>query len=417
MKKAVGFLNKAEALESLDPEARRARPRLLASTAIRHLAARQLHLLRKDLLILGALPRAAEGSWPVLVAGLHWVSSRVKGNDESKERFEEVARLLESQLAATGFCLGLGKLCRLNERELSSLPRSDARPGAGELAAAAARGCALGRALGLAIGVPDSWSKPLLKDLSAGSAGLDAADCRQLAEAALRDSNLKLAYAAAGCGLAQSDAFAARFLLLRGQSLPPSEAGRRGDCLAAAAALARRERDMELVAEIIEAARELPGPLESGLDEPLSPVEITAVLTRERKTRRYPRPRRVDREPLFEGPCDCPICRGARTGTEDVFLPEEDEIELAIPPELDKLPPEIRSLMIEALLKHATPDGELPDIEELRLVDPDLSARMERAMARYVDSGGSPAFVRRGSNRTKPRKNLKKRKPRRPRAR
>ena len=417
LKKAVGFLNKAEALESLDPEVRRARPRLLASCAIRHLAARQLHLLRKDLLALGALPRAAEGSWPVLVAGLHWVSSRIKGNDESKERFKEVARLLGSRLAATGFCLGLAKLCRLDERVLSSLSRPNARPGAGELAAAAARACALGRELGLAIGIPDSWSKRLLKDLSAGSAGLDTAACRQVAEAALRDSDVKLAYAAAGCGLAQSDAFTARFLLLRAQSLPPSEAGRREDCLAAAAALARRERDMELVAEIVEAAKEPSGPWGGGLDEPLSPVEVTEVLRRERKTRRYPRPRPVDREPLPDTPCDCPICRGARSETEQVFLPEEDEIELAIPPELEKLPPEIRSLMIEALLKHATPGGELPDIEELRLVDPDLFARMERAMARYVDSGGSPAFVRRGSNRTKPRKKRKNRKRRRARAR
>ena len=110
-----------------------------------------------------------------------------------------------------------------------------------------------------------------------------------MAEAALRQEESELAYAAAGHGLARGEPYSARFLFLRARSLPgwPYRQDPRVDaCLSAAAELARDHRDMELVAEIVEA-----GPFAAGLEyDPIASLGrdmIASIIQREIEQTEY----------------------------------------------------------------------------------------------------------------------------------
>jgi hypothetical protein len=106
-----------------------------------------------------------------------------------------------------------------------------------------------------------------------------------------------LAYAASAAGLARGGATEARFLLLRARALPSWEYERRSDCLAVAAELARRQRDMALVDEAVDLQR---GHGRLGMDflDPLDTLDehafsrtteqVNAVLKREKQSRTFP---------------------------------------------------------------------------------------------------------------------------------
>src|SRR5262249_40875833 len=71
--KAFKFMERAEQIDGLNPEVRRARLRLLVSMAVRHLREKKPKLAEKELRQIEALPQARQDDRPAFVAALRFV--------------------------------------------------------------------------------------------------------------------------------------------------------------------------------------------------------------------------------------------------------------------------------------------------------------------------------------------------------
>jgi hypothetical protein len=323
LNKAIGFLEQAESLDALNPEVRRAALRLLVAQVIRHLRRRKPHLAEQKLTTLEALPQAQEGDRRAFLTGLRWLCCIQCGEAEAATgHFNQVSRLLGGSAAAILTCGSTGEACGLKQDELSRyLPQKRSLPHMGSitssilslllpdksqkpsptqidsLAAAVARACALGDDMGVAFTIPREFEREIFKELTSEHCALEARALRALAEAALRRNLRELAYAASGAGLAKGGATEARFLLLRAKVLPGWEFERRNDCIAAAAELARRQRDMALVDEAVELRRGLHGRKMDFMDWvdsvddrsfSMTTEELDEVLKGEKQSRKFP---------------------------------------------------------------------------------------------------------------------------------
>ena len=256
LKKALGYLEKAERLNGLNPDVRRARLRLLVATGIRHLKQKKTHLAKKDFREIEVLPQSCEGDRPAFVAALRCVCAMIGEEESEFSRWNhELIKLLESELSATVVMKGLLKACGFpnNVMILPSLP-ADSLTG-DDLAVAVARSCALGDDMGVPFNIPLKWEKRLTEFFATQECSLDTLVIRTLADAALRNENMELAYAASGSGLSRHGRDSARFLLLRARSLPTWMIDRRDDCICAAIEIARRQRNMDFLDEAIELRR------------------------------------------------------------------------------------------------------------------------------------------------------------------
>src|SRR5208283_3407250 len=103
-----------------------------------------------------------------------------------------------------------------------------------------------------------------------------------------------------------------RFLLLRAQALPGGDIHRRANCLAAAAELGRRRRDMELVDEAVDLLRVGSGRLSffdfvASMREPessMNTARLNQVLKREKRSRKFPVSKWVPEYDEFEEDLD-----------------------------------------------------------------------------------------------------------------
>lgn len=303
-KKALGYLEKAECLDGLDPDVNRARLRLLAAIAIRHLKQKKINLAQKDFAEIEVLPHSGEGDRPAFLVALKSVCAVVNGQKSELSRFNnELIALLETSLTAKMVIQGLLKACGLSDR-VADLPAYPNETLEGhDFMAAVARGCKLGDDMGVAVAIPPEYEKKTYDLLTTGDRPHDAANIRIIAETALRNSNSELAYAAAAAGLLIGGATTAGFLLLRAKSLPAWEIIRRDDCIMAAVELARRERDMDLLDEAIELRRDAKGsPFGFSIfnhmtgegNSSMGGDELNEVLQREREAREYPSSRSMD---------------------------------------------------------------------------------------------------------------------------
>jgi hypothetical protein len=299
LKKATGFLEQAETVDALNPEVRRAALRLLVAQAIRHLRQRKAHLAEPDLEALEALPQAQEADRPAFLAGLRWTCCLIRDDtDAALRHFSQASRLLESPAAAILTCGSTGEVCGFRREEFAPyLPAKVQQSATDSLAAAVARACALGDDMGVAFSIPAGWERDLFKELSDKHSRLEARQLRALGEAALRRGRRELAYAASAAGLAKGGDAEARFLLLRARALPEWEFERCEDCLAAAAELGRRRRDMALVDEAVELRRGRGGRRMDFMDWvtaadertfSMTTEQINAVLKREKQSRAFP---------------------------------------------------------------------------------------------------------------------------------
>ncbi len=309
-KKALDLLDRAEGIDSLNPEVRRARLRLLVAGAMRHLGQNKPHLAESELQALEALPEAKEKDRPVFLAALRWVSNALEGEAESaSKQYSSLAGTLGGDLAASLLIAGAARGCGISRVAALGLPATR-KPGPSEPAAAAvARVCAIGDDMGVEIEIPEILEAQIVKELSAGDRKFHADQLRALAEASLRRNRNKLAYAATAAGLALGGDTDARFLFLRARTLG-GNVSRRFDCLAAAAELARRQRDVALLNRIVELRQR-----DSGMDgvnhEDLSAnaPELQRVLAFERTARFSTGANRGNRRI-----CNCPECRARRAG-------------------------------------------------------------------------------------------------------
>jgi hypothetical protein len=322
--KAFKFLEEAEKLDSLNPEVRRAALRLLVAQAMRHLRQRKPHLVEQDLATLDPLPQAQEGDRPAFLAALRWACCVVRVDAQAAlKAFDRMVGLLQSPAAAVLTCSAAGEACGFSGNELTGyLPLSkdlpeNTRPGkgvlkaladaffkrkdapekTGSMAAAVARACALGDDMGVPFSIPAEWESGILKELAIQPNGLETRELRVLGDAALRRDRRELAYAASTAGLAKGGETEGRFLLLRARALPEWEFARRADCMAVAAELGRRRRDMDLVDDAVELRRGRRSRRRSFfdlLDEAdqsllsVTPERLNAVLKREKQSTKFP---------------------------------------------------------------------------------------------------------------------------------
>ena len=421
LKRALGFLSEAESRDPLNPEVRRARLRLLAATAMRHLKQSKPHLLAKDCAELDALPQAKEGDRPAFVAALRSIMALLEQNRPEADRWRDEAC---RTLGAGGHFLLAGLHGQIAEAapEPNFLREPPAEADGAQLIETVARVCSLGEDLGMPFYLIASWGERIGAALKPEACALDAGPLRSLIEAALRAEALELAYRLSGIGLARGGPGVARFLLLRARSIPSWHGERRMLCFEAVKTLAQRQRDTELLGEALDLSRGRTRPrrmfwldlLPEPEHPPMSATEAQEVVARETQAAEYPasvwdvgkdealgatEPDWAgDDEDLDEDfeedqePCQCPDCRrrrreeGRKAGektpllfdTEPYTVEQQDEIkedfldedetleedEILPGLKLPKLPPAVLKMMLKEF-RRAAERGEEPDFDRL----------------------------------------------------
>jgi len=371
-KKALDFLEEAERLDRVNPEARKTRLRLLVSTAIRHLKQKKPHLAEEGIRQLEELPEMRTGDRPAFVAALRWGVASVRYDRTAMAALEaEAQQRMETPAAAYLLLNGISRAATGIDQPGSQPPKIKASERA-SLAAGVARACALGDSMGVPFTIPSEWQKSLTTALTKSEAKLDAALLRALGEAALRRGDHELAYAATAAGLRQGGADA-RFLFIRAQALPIWLFDRRDSLLAAAAELARRQHDMDLVNEILEMQRRRNRRGFFGLGsifDPLNQYDFTRqprlLETIVEDERRLGKPPAAHPGPQFRSgfgnrggkPCQCPECRRERGefADEDADDALDALDDLFSAPGPGKVPPEMIEAMAEAIARGEGPD-------------------------------------------------------------
>jgi hypothetical protein len=309
-KKAFGLMERAERLDGLNPEVRKARLRLLISLATRHLQQKKTRLAEPELRQIEALPQAQQGDRPALAAALRWVFWTLAGDASKADAARAtVVRVLGSEAAAQIVLQAVAGKCRFK----GEMPG----PGSarGPLAAALGRACALGEDTGVPIKIPQVLSGPLMRELSGKDPVADAAGLGALGEAAVRGVDLDLAYAVSAAGLKLGQERWAEFLFLRARALPEYAEERQALCAAAASELARRQRNADLLGRI---GKWREGALDwerNEADVAMTTQQIDDLVRQEREQPEVPDMDDMQDDMQVDGGlCDCPSCRAARDG-------------------------------------------------------------------------------------------------------
>lgn len=328
--KALKYIQQAEKLGGINPKVRRARFRLLVAKVVRHLKQAKAHLAAKDFGQIEQLPQASEKDRPAFVASLQWINAMLQDDRAEAERLHSQIRdNLGGPVAAAILLLSTAGECRYVSAETNRLQMWLTAYKEKDIIDAIVRTCPIAIDVDVEIILPAKWASLLARWLKRSDCGLDANGLMTMAEAALTTGWKEAAYYCSGYGLKRAGPEQARFMFLRGRSLPYSLYERRRECFAAAAELAKRLRDTDLVAEIADTTRREVGPW--GWSKTFAPDltdlndlgtdddTLRRVTEFERGTQKYPKESRL---PFFAAgqacpgkPCQCPDCRRARGET------------------------------------------------------------------------------------------------------
>ena len=351
--------------------------RLLAASVRQRLRQKKLRAAETELAALGAVPQAHQGDRPAALAALRYFVAAVRDQqDDAASHRADVERLLGSRAAAA---MLLGVIASdVKPRAVGRFEPVD-RLGAAEravLPAALAQVAALAADLQMSLNLPPDWMAETAEQFGNSQQSLDVDELRLLGGAALSAGRPDFAFAVSAAGLERDGATGARFLLLRarallapaprprgGRSTAPRSASERGTvCAAAAAALARQQRDLALVDEAVDmnGVRRLL----------LTDEQAASVLEKERAHAAWPagRQRGPDYRALLDPvECQCPDCRRARgeaAGSfEDLDEPfdglddSDEDLDFDLPPDM---PPALAAELMEEIRK-AIARGESPD--------------------------------------------------------
>lgn len=340
LQKAFKLMEKAEAVDGVNPEVRRARLRLLVAIAIRHLKEKKASLAEKDLRQIEALPQSQQGDRPALIAALRY-AWRILRNEpqEARSEYDETLRLLGDVVTTHVLFLHVEAACGAHYPQLDK-PQS---PPTVPLFAVYGRVCAAFDDVGVNIDLLDTVARQMAQELSKPDISADPRHLAALGDAALRRNFFPLAYAVAGVGMARSPEYHARFLFLRASALPPWESKRALRCAAAATELARRRHDSDLLRRIAEWRKEellfdVPEAAQAAMDT----NEIARLIEKEIREPLPDRPPRTmpDDDDEEEDLCYCPSCCAAR----GELPPELEEM-------VERLGPDVVSRALEDLLK------------------------------------------------------------------
>jgi len=374
---SLQYLAKAERIDSVHPAVRRARLRLLAGSALRHLQQKKPHLAEEKLAEMGTLPQSQQGDRPAFLAALRYMVSAVRGaSDETAAHRAEVERVLGSQPAAALLTFGVANAAK--QGTLEKLPAIEML-GKNERAAlpeAVVRVVELAKDMQMTQQIPGDWLAETAKQFPRSSQSLTIGQLQTLAEAGLYAEHFELAYAVSAAGLERGGPAEAGFLLLRALSLPEYLEGRRAVCAVAAAQLARQQRHMDVVERAVELIADF-----AFSDLSLTPEQASTVVRKEKAERAFPtayRPGPDYLDFLGEAVCNCPKCRRARgeaVGPFEDFEEDDDDVglgaildRLEIPPDM---PPEIAKILFEETGK-AVQRGESLDSLLNRLFGPGM---------------------------------------------
>jgi hypothetical protein len=287
VRKALGLLADAEAIDRVHQDVRRSRFRLLLASAERRLKDGKLALAAADLDHLEAEPSAHDGDTMSYLAALRWVAARKSA--EALPDGQVATRPALSALILESVAISFG---------LEPPPPAEEPISQRHAVEALARAFDLFAVLDRPLRVDATRLARVEQDL----AGATLTALHSLCAGGLAFGWPSLTYAASGQGLAHDGAQLHRFLLARGRALALAwterERQRARACLRAARELASRARDMEAVREATTALRTV----SAGMDvdpfardnrspdgEPLTQAEITKIVADERRRREVPR--------------------------------------------------------------------------------------------------------------------------------
>jgi hypothetical protein len=353
---------------------RQARLRLLAGAVLRHLQQKKTHLAEEKLAELAALPQAGQGDRPAFLEALRYMTAEVRdAHDEAAGHRAEAERLFGSKAAAALLIFAVGDACKRGKLERPMPIDTFAEGERANLPEAMARVVQLAKDVQIEMRIPNDWLTEAEAQLARGSQSLSVAQLAAVAEIGLESNRPGLTYEATAAGLERGGPSEANFLLLRARCLPYNE--RRAVCAAAAAQLAREQRQMDVVDKAVQLLSNSPFD-----DLKFTTEQAATVVKTEKAERKYPAPNR--RGPgyadlLGESACDCPKCRRARAEGSIPFddLEDDDGGEFDIEQALDEIPippgmpPELGRIVIEEALK-GVQNGESVDSVMSRIFGP-----------------------------------------------
>jgi hypothetical protein len=301
--KAMGYINDAERIEKLNPEVRRMRMRVQLSTLQRHLQQRKPHLAEKDFIKLDALPELQQKGRSAFLTALKWVHFRlVENHSETQRCLQQVTEQMGNPYGGHLLLRAAAESCNVSylfEKFFSAF-KKPRKSRDGSTLIAVSKAFSIANDLYFPIELPDSWIKPLTRELLNGGFTVDPAHLFCFAEKALCWSD-ELAFAASGFGLKQGGPADAQFLFVRAQALPFEESERRIECLQAVIELAALQRNTELAAEAADLLREEEMDFGAGLDffdieeengpfkSSMTQTQLQAVLLREKNELKRPK--------------------------------------------------------------------------------------------------------------------------------
>jgi len=355
---SLQYLAKAERIDSVHPAVRRARLRLLAGSALRHLQQKKPHLAEDKLAEMETLPQSQQGDRPAFLAALRYMICAVRGvGDAAAAHRAEVERVLGGKAAAALLILGVANASK--QIALEQLPPVEklGKAERGALPEAVIRVVELARDMQMVQPIPSDWMAETAKQFPRNSQSLNVGQLETLAEAGLSVEQFELTYTVSAAGLERGGPTEANFLLLRAKSLPEYLEARRAVCASAAAQLARQQRQMDVVEKAVELLAD------SAFDDlSFTSEQASTVVRKEKAERSFPTGYRPgpDYSDLLgaAGSCNCPKCRRARgeavSPFED-FEEEDDDLDFdamldgtELPPDM---PPEIARMLLEETRK------------------------------------------------------------------
>jgi hypothetical protein len=428
--KALKYIQQAEELGGIDPKIRRARFHLLVAKTVRHLKQEKPRLAAKDIEQLDLLSQAKEKDRPAFVASLRWIVAMLENNRSEAERLHgQIQDSLGGPVAAAMLLLSAARQCQHVSAETNRLQMWLTAYKEEDIVAALVCVYPICVDVEIRTFLPAKWEPLLTKWFKRSDRDLDAKGLLTMAEAALTSGWQDVAYYASGYGLQRSGPEQARFLFLRGRSLPYTLDERRRECFAAATELAKRVRDMDLVIEIADTLRKDTGtwggsdPFRSDWDDldvmALEDKDLRRIIEDERRTKKCPKkpPRRFFDAggSRTEDLCQCPDCRRARGETvgygtsrrgrsrrktrrapaedylfDDLFEEEEYEEEPQARAKMPAIPPEL--LLLGEIIRLS--GNKLPtskkDLDRLLLQHPELAIKVAELLDRAQKEGVDP---------------------------
>ena len=306
-KKALEYLEQAEAIDQVNTKVRSARLRLLTRAVLGHLKRGKPAFAAEKLQLLAEVPAAVQGDRALVLAALAWQIARDNGDSgEADRKLKEI----EAVLGRDGVRVLANTVCNLLGERPAFVPDRSKRAPNPEFPKMLGTVATIGRDFGIL----DLWfTVPDLKDATAMipkvEKSLSTVDLLALSRLGLDYSYEELTFAATKAGLGRSAETDPRFLVDRAECLPGGPE-RVEVCANAAAVLGREHQDASVVEDAMAVSMTPPG---SSLRN-MTLEQAQGVARKEKQAKAFPKygDPGPDYGDLLELPCDCPACRRRR---------------------------------------------------------------------------------------------------------